>query len=413
MDLTVAVIVAGLAGLYVAWNIGVNDVANTVATSVATRALSIRGALVVASIAGILGALTASGPVNETLQSGLLEVETFANAPDDLVLGICLSLVAAVAWLELASRRGWPVSSTQCVVGALLGFALASRGTAGLDGFAVLRVGAAWIFSPLASGALAFSLFVVLRRRVLLVERPMLSARAWAPFMVAPLFAIVALVVTTDDRSALSIDIGYHAPVLAGILAVFGGIVGAILVRRIASPPAQAPHKERVRRAEEVFAGLQVASTCYVAFAQASNDVANVIGPLSLAFDVAATGEVAPSTIPVGIVMVATLAMVLGATTYGYRVLGTVSQQIADLSPSRAFTAEFATATTILVATSFGLPVSTTHTLVGGMLGVGLARSLGAIDSQALRRIALGWVATGPIAAAASATLYLGAKLFL
>jgi PiT family inorganic phosphate transporter len=150
-----------------------------------------------------------------------------------------------------------------------------------------------------------------------------------------------------------------------------------------------------------------------VAFAQASNDVANVIGPLSLAFDVAARGDVAPTTIPVGIVMVATLAMVLGATTYGYRVLGTVSQQIADLSPSRAFTAEFATATTILVATSFGLPVSTTHTLVGAMLGVGLARSLGAIDSQALRRIALGWVATGPIAAAASATLYLGAKLFL
>lgn len=414
MDLTVVVVtLAGLAGLYVAWNIGVNDVANTVATSVATGALRMRPALALASVCGIVGALAASGPVDETLSSGLLAVEAFREDPFDLALGVALALVAAVSWLEVASRRGWPVSSTQCVVGALLGFAVAARGADGLDGFAVLRVGFAWVFSPLASGALAFALFVVLRSRVLLVDRPVVGARTWAPLMVAPLFGVVAMSVFTDDSSPLSRDLGSDALVVTGVALALGAVLGVVLVRRRSSPPENASHKERVRRAEEIFAALQIVTTGYVAFAQASNDVANVIGPLSVVFDAADGERLEPLVIPLGVVVVTALAMVLGATTYGYRVLQTVSQQIAELSPSRAFTAEFATATTILVATRFGLPVSTTHTLVGAMLGVGLARSLGAIDSQALRRVALGWVATSPIAAIVSAALYLLAKLVL
>ncbi|MFP6629432.1 MAG: anion permease [Myxococcota bacterium] len=380
-----------------AWAIGANDVANAMGTSVGSGALTIGSAIVVAAVFEFSGAFLAGGHVTDTVRKGMLDMELVS--PDTLKYGMLAALAAAGTLLVGATRYGLPVSTTHAIVGAIVGFGAVAIGPAAVNWGKVGQIVASWLTSPLLSGVMAFMLFQFTRAVVLDKDDPIKQVRKVGPFFFFYVFFIIGLVTLFKGIKNLNLDLDLPQA-LAGsfALGLLGVAVGAFFLNRV---EGEAVPGRRFSGVERVFVVLQVLTACAVAFAQGSNDVANAIGPLAAVVSVIQGGGEIMDKAPVAPWMLAIggLGIVVGLATWGYRVMETVGKKITELTPSRGFAASLAAATTIVLASRLGMPVSTTHTLVGAVLGVGLARGIGAIDLRVVGNIILSWIATLPIAA--------------
>jgi PiT family inorganic phosphate transporter len=389
---------AAALALYMAWAIGANDVANAMGTSVGSGALTIRWAIVVAALFEFSGALLAGGRVTDTVRKGILDIEMVP--PDSLLYGMLASLASAATLLLGATRFGLPVSTTHAIVGAIVGFGAVAIGPDAVNWGKVGEIVASWLTSPLLSGVFAFVIFQFTRRMVLDKENPIRAVRRIGPFFFFYVFFIVGLV-TLFKGLKLDLDLP-EALLGSAALGVFGALIGTFFLRRVRE--GEPDRGQRFSQVERIFVVLQILTACAIAFAHGSNDVANSIGPLAAVVSVVdGGGELAgKSAVRPWMLAVGGLGIVFGLATWGYRVMETVGKRITELTPSRGFAAELAAATTIVLASRLGIPVSTTHTLVGAVLGVGLARGIGALDLRVVGSIVVSWVATLPIAAALS-----------
>ncbi|MEE8285534.1 MAG: inorganic phosphate transporter [Gammaproteobacteria bacterium] len=388
-------------GLFMAWGIGANDVANAMGTSVGSRALSLRQAVVIAAIFEFLGAVLAGGQVTATIRKGIIDPGLLAGNPELLVFGMLASLLAAGVWLMVASTFGWPVSTTHTIVGAIVGFAIVGMGASAVQWAKVGAIVASWVVSPLLAGTLAFALFRSVQRLIFDAEDPFRAAKRYVPLYIFLVGFIISLVTVLKGLKhvglALSLAQSYGLAVAAGLIAM---AIGAILVRRIRMQ-AGADRDFHFTNVERVFAVLMVFTACAMAFAHGSNDVANAIGPVAAIVAVVQSGgEVAQeSALPLWILMVGAVGIITGLATYGYRVMAVIGERITELTPSRGFAATLAAAATVVVASGTGLPISTTHTLVGAVLGVGMARGIAAINMRVAQKIFMSWIVTLPAGA--------------
>ncbi len=404
----VLLVIAVLAGLYMAWNIGANDVANAMATSVGSRALTLKQALIVAAIFEFSGAVLAGNNVAETVRKGIVETSAFPGFRL-LMLGMLGSLIAAGIWLHLCTLLGLPVSTTHSIVGAICGFALVQVGISGLHWSKVAVITISWILSPIMGAGLAFVTFLFILRFILDSRHPRVRVRLAAPFLVGLVAFILTLSMVFKGLKNLHLDLGLGRALLVALgTAVLCGIVSMAGFRRIRHWKKNGDFGY----VERIFRYLQIITACYVAFAHGANDNANAVGPMAAVISLWRTHEVMSKVpIPIWVLALGGAGIVIGLATLGYKVIATVGKKITELTPSRGFSAEFAAATTVLLASKLGLPVSTTHTLVGAVIGVGLARGVGLLNLRVLRDIFLSWFLTLPGAALLSAIIYLLLRL--
>ncbi|NNL66025.1 MAG: inorganic phosphate transporter [Myxococcales bacterium] len=387
-----------------AWAIGANDVANAMGTSVGSGALTLGGAIVVAAVFEFGGAFFAGAHVTETIRKGILDTQQLQR--EELVWGMLASLASAGTWLLIASRAGWPVSTTHSIVGAIVGFGAVAIGPEAVQWGKVTQIVLSWITSPVMSGTIAFLVFRLIRSSVLDHDDPMERARRVGPFFFFWVFSTIGLVTLYKGLKNLKLDFDLgESLALSALLGLFGAVFGYFLLKRIRRGPPDP--SDRFSNVERVFAVLQILTACAVAFAHGSNDVANAIGPLAAAVNAATGGDIGGKA-PVAAWMLGLggVGIVVGLATYGYKVMATIGKHITELTPSRGFAAELAAATTIVIASRAGIPVSTTHTLVGAVLGVGLARGIGALDLRVVGKILVSWVVTLPTGAGLSIFFY-------
>ena len=384
-------------GLFMAWGIGANDVANAMATSVGSKALTIKQAILVAAVFEFAGAFLAGGQVTSTIRKGIIDASQVESNPELLIFGMLAALLAAAVWLLVASRKGWPVSTTHSIVGAIVGFAAVGIGVDSVHWSKVGTIAASWVVSPLLSGFLAFFIFMSVQKLILSTKKPLENARKYVPFYIFAVGFILALVTLLKGLKHIGLDLSTGQSIM---VAIASGIVtmsiGIFAINRIKTDPTE-DEDFRFTNVEKIFGVLMVFTACGMAFAHGSNDVANAVGPVAAIVSIVSSGVVAQeSSLATWILLLGAVGIVLGLATYGWRVIRTVGKNITELTPSRGFAAELAAASTVVIASGTGLPVSTTHTLVGAILGVGMARGIGALNLRVVRNIMLSWLVTLP-----------------
>jgi len=395
---TVFMVLAVIFGLYMTWGIGANDVANAMGTSVGSGAITVKQAILIAAVFEFSGAFIAGGNVTSTIRKGIVDPSGIADQPEILVFGMLAALLAAAVWLMIASWRGWPVSTTHSIVGALVGFAIAGIGTDAVHWDKIGLILASWVVSPALGGFLAYMLMMSIRKFILNTERPFDSARKWGPVYVFLLGFVISLVTLFKGlkhlKLELSVPMSFLAATVFGLIVAF---IGWTLMQKVKLDP-EADRDYHFASVEKLFAPMMIFSACAMAFAHGSNDVANGIGPLAaVASVISSGGEIAQkSELPMWILILGGGGIVIGLATLGYRVMATIGTKITELTPTRGFSAELAAAATVVLASRTGLPVSTTHILVGAVIGVGLARGMGAIDLRVIGKIIISWVVTLP-----------------
>ncbi len=402
---TIFLAMAVIFGFFMAWGVGANDVANAMGTSVGARAITIRQAILIAMVFEFAGAYLAGGEVTETVRSGIIDLEGagLEENPELLVYGMLSSLLAAGVWLLVASWRGWPVSTTHSIVGAIIGFAAAGISLDSVMWGEVAAIASSWVVSPVFSGVIALGLFLSVQKLVLDTDDPLANARRYVPWYIFLVGFIISLMTMIKGLSQTSLEFNFAqtALVAVGVGLVTMGL-GVLLLRRLALDAAGDGHE--LDNLEKVFGVLMVFTACSMAFAHGSNDVANAIGPLAAVVGVVETGGIfaRESSVPEWILLLGGAGIVIGLSTWGYRVIATIGRKITHLTPSRGFAAELAAATTVVIASGTGIPVSTTHTLVGAVLGVGLAKGVSALNLGMVGRIVLSWLITLPVGAVLS-----------
>ena len=396
-QMTIYLILAGVFGLFMAWGIGANDVANAMATSVGSGALRMKQAVILAAIFEFSGAYLAGGEVTKTIRKGIVEPEAFAADPNLLIWGMLAALLAAGTWLAIASRKGWPVSTTHSIVGAVVGFAAVGVGMDAVNWGKVGTIVMSWVVSPLLAGTLAFIVFRSIQKLILNADDPVKNALKYGPFYLFLVGFVIALVTIKKGLKHVGLDIdAEQAFMYAALLGVVVAILGSFLIRRVKIDP-KADKKFHYANVERIFAVLMVFTASAMAFAHGSNDVANAVGPMAAVISTAQSGLIASkSALPPWVLLVGGIGIVIGLATFGYKVIATVGKKITELTPSRGFAAEIAAAGTVVLASFTGIPISTTHTLVGAVLGVGFARGIGAIDLRVVGNIFMSWVVTLP-----------------
>jgi PiT family inorganic phosphate transporter len=400
-------ILACVFGLFMAWGIGANDVANAMGTSVGSRALTMRQAIVIAMVFEFLGAYLAGGEVTSTIRSGIVDPEVMHDTPELLVFGMLSALLAAGTWLLVASILGWPVSTTHSIVGAIIGFAAVGISIDAVKWSAVTSIVSSWVISPVIAGFIAFWIFRSVQYLILDTEDPFTNAKRYVPFyMFAAAFLITMVTVLKGLKHVLKnsgIGFSFGESIFIGLaVALAVTAVGVLLLRRVSKDSA-ADARNRFSSVERVFAILMIFTACSMAFAHGSNDVANAVGPMAAVIGVVKSGSVTATTpVPPWVLLVGGIGIVVGLATYGWKVIVTIGRKITELTPSRGFAAEMSAAATVVVASGTGLPISTTHTLVGAVLGVGLARGIGALNLKVVGSIFMSWVITLPAGAGLS-----------
>lgn len=390
---------------FMAWGIGANDVANAMGTSVGSRALTIKQAIFIAIIFEFAGAYLAGGDVTSTIRKGILDPMIMSEQPDILVLGMMASLLAAGTWLLIASMKGWPVSTTHSIVGALVGFAMVGVSVDAVNWSKVGTIVASWVVSPVLAASVSFALFVSVDKLVLSSAQPFQRAKKYVPiymFLVGFMIGMVTLLKGLKN-TGFSLDFGFESKFLnnmplAAVVGLIAAIIGGLLLRRVKETVNPRTGFDSV---ENVFALLMIFTAAAMAFAHGSNDVANAVGPLSAIVGVVNSGGsiAAKSALPAWVLIVGGVGIVIGLATYGFKVMATIGRKITELTPSRGFAAELGAATTVVFASAWGLPISTTHTLVGAVLGVGLARGMSAINGRVIGNIFTSWIVTLPAGA--------------
>lgn len=396
----VLLLLACLFGFFMAWGVGANDVANAMGTSVGSRALTIKQAILIAMVFEFAGAYLAGGEVTETIKSGIVDASRIT--PDLMVLGMMSALLAAGTWLLIASTKGWPVSTTHSIVGAVIGFAAVGVSMDAVNWAGVGPIVASWVVSPLLSGIVAFGLFVSVQKLIIDTDQPFQNAKRFVPlYMFATGFMVSVLTMTKGLK-----HIGLNLSSAEGLFLALGVgalimLLGIALLSRI-KIDVEADKDFHYASVEKVFSVLMIFTACSMAFAHGSNDVANAVGPLAAVVGVIQSGGEAvgaKAALPNWVLLLGAVGIVIGLATYGYKVIATIGKQITELTPSRGFAAELATATTVVGASAIGLPVSTTHTLVGAVLGIGLARGIGALNLGVIGKIFMSWLITLPVGA--------------
>lgn len=393
---TILLVLACLFGFFMAWGVGANDVANAMGTSVGSRALTIKQAIIIAMVFEFLGAYLAGGSVTQTIRSGI--VDSSMITPDQMIFGMLAALLAAATWLLVASLKGWPVSTTHSIIGAVIGFAAVGVSVDSVKWAGVLPIVSSWIISPLLAGTISFMIFMSVHKLILDTDDPFANAKRYIPLYMFAVGFIIALMTVTKGLKHVGLDLSdiesFGLSVLSGLIVT---AIGVLLMSRIKDGASGKSHLHGVER---VFAILMIFTACAMAFAHGSNDVANAVGPLAAIVGVLQSGEIAAqSTVPGWVLLLGAVGIVVGLATYGYRVIATIGRHITELTPSRGFAAELAAASTVVGASGLGLPVSTTHTLVGAILGVGMARGIAALNLRVIGTIFTSWVITLPAGA--------------
>ncbi|SBS64250.1 inorganic phosphate transporter [Vibrio splendidus] len=396
---TVLIIVAAAFGFLMAIGIGANDVANAMGTSVGSKALTVKQAIIIAMIFEFAGAYLAGGEVTDTIRKGVIETSLFAHQPDILVYGMMSALLAAGTWLLLASYMGWPVSTTHSIIGAIIGFACVSVGTEAVDWNSVQGIVGSWIVTPLISGIFAYLIFVSAQRLIFDTENPLFNAKRFVPVYMFITTMVIALVTIKKGLKHVGLHLtGTEAWLWAAGVSALVMIGGYLYIQK---KFANREEDHGFAGVEGIFSVLMVITACAMAFAHGSNDVANAIGPLSAVVStVEHMGEISgKSTIAWWILPLGGIGIVVGLATMGHKVMATVGTGITELTPSRGFAAQLATACTVVLASGTGLPISTTQTLVGAVLGVGFARGIAALNLGVVRNIVASWIVTLPAGA--------------
>lgn len=402
---------AVLACVYMACNIGANDVANAMGTSVGSKTLTFKQAIMVAALAEFLGAVFVGGHVSETVRKGMVEPSVFSDQPLHLVYGMIAALVASAIWLHIASYLGWPVSTTHAIVGAIVGFGVLAGGIDAVSWGKVGKVIASWFISPFLGAMVSYLLFRFVSARILETRNPLLHAKRNVPYLVFLVLVILAISMVYKGLKNLHMDLPFsQAMIISLFVGVFGFIVTKKLVSRVETiPPKTIP--EQYAAAEHIFKFLQVFTAFYVAFAHGSNDVANAVGPLATVVATLEGGVIlATVEMPLWILVLGASCIVIGLMIWGRKVMETIGKKITEITPSRGFCAEFGAATVVLICSKMGLPVSTTHTLVGAVIGVGLARGLATLNVSIVKKIFLSWLYTVPFSAVLAMIIF---KIFV
>ena len=461
-------ILLGLAivfGFYMAWSIGANDVANAMGTSVGSGALTLKRAVILAALLEFSGAFFVGSHVSETIRKGIVDPIIFENNPMDLVYGMMGALLAAAVWLQVATFFGWPVSTTHSIVGSVIGFGVIVGGVESIAWVKVGSIVASWVVSPLMSGTIAFIIFSILRRQIYHKDNPVEAAKKIVPPLVFVVFTMLSLAMVFKGLKNLHLDLAFgEALVMSLGVGLVASIVSYFLTRGITSTPVTDVVKEKQpeavfryiggairqldkamnnargslrqrlhlvssdlhnvketatidheieqsnadhRTVERIFVYLQILSAAFVAFAHGANDVANAVGPLAAVVSVLQTGVInMKSQVPMWVLGMGGVGIMIGLATWGWRVMETIGKKITELTPTRGFAAEFAAATTIVIASKLGLPISTTHTLVGAVLGVGLARGIGSLNLRMIGDIVMSWIITIPVGAIGAIVFY-------
>jgi PiT family inorganic phosphate transporter len=399
-------------GLYMTWGIGANDVANAMGTSVGSGAITVKQAIIIAAIFEFAGAFIAGGNVTKTIRKGIIDPSSIVNNPEILVFGMLAALLAAAIWLMIASSRGWPVSTTHSIVGAVIGFAMVGIGVDAVQWVKVSQIAASWVVSPLLGGVIAFLLMMSIRRLILNTENPFQSAKRWGPGYIFLVGFIISLVTMFKGLKHLNIDLSVGMSFVVAL--IFGAalaVIGWFLISRIEIDQA-ADRDFHFASVEKVFTPMMIFTACAMAFAHGSNDVANGIGPLAAVVSIVQSGgEVSQkAALPLWILVLGGAGIVVGLATMGYRVMKTIGSGITQLTPSRGYCATLAAAATVVLASRTGLPVSTTHIAVGAVIGVGLARGVGAIDLRVIGGIIVSWLVTLPIGGVLAALFFFTLK---
>jgi len=397
-------ILIGLAaffGVLMAFGIGANDVANAMGTSVGAKALTVKQAIIIAMIFEFAGAFLAGGEVTATIRKGIIDASTMVDTPELLVFGMMASLLAAGIWLIIASYFGWPVSTTHSIVGAIVGFAAVGIGMDVVQWGKVGSIVASWVISPLLSGTMAYMLFTSVQRLILNTDDPLKNAKKYVPYYMFLAGFMISLVTLMKGLKHVGIDLSFGESLMTafgfGLLVL---VLGKIFINRQVVEK-DADKEFHYASVEKVFAVLMIVTACGMAFAHGSNDVANAIGPLAAVVSIVENGgEIgAKSVLPTWILLLGGGGIVAGLAFFGGPVMRTIGKKITELTPSRGFAAELAAATTVVIASGTGIPVSTTHTLVGAVLGVGMARGIAALNLGVLKNIAVSWIVTLPAGA--------------
>jgi PiT family inorganic phosphate transporter len=405
----ILVLTAIVVAAYMAWNIGANDVANSMAAAVGSRALTIFWAVVLAAICNFFGAVLVGAHVTDTVRKGIIDTQAFAHNPRMLAQGMVCAMLAAALWLNLASYLGMPVSTTHSIVGAIVGFGILQAGVGHIHWAKLGQIAASWFISPLAGGVMALLIFKLISRHILYVEKPAVAARKGVPVCAFFTFSILILAIIYKGLKNIHLDLtGPHAIIVSIIVGLVAAGLAALLTRRNRSYNGELSFERQLAQVEKIFALLVVITSCTVAFAHGANDVANAIGPLAAVVEIVRNNSI-PGKVPVSIwlLVLGGLGIAIGLATFGYRVMRVVGTKVTEITPSRGVAANLAGMTTVLACSKMGLPVSTTHTLVGAIVGVGLARGITAIDRRVVSSIFLSWMATVPISAVLTVVLCL------
>lgn len=405
---TVLFVLAIIFGAYMTWGIGANDVANAMGTSVGSGAITVKQAILIAAIFEFAGAFIAGGQVTKTIRKGIIDPTPLSASPELLVYGMLAALLAAAIWLMIATTRGWPVSTTHSIVGAIVGFAVAGIGMDAVNWGKIGQIAASWVVSPMLGGFIALMLMLSIRKFILNTEQPFENARKYGPIYVFLVGFIVALVTLFKGLKHLNLEFSGMESFIAAL--VFGGIVafiGKLMIDKV-EVDESADKDFHYASVEKAFVPMMIFTACAMAFAHGSNDVANGIGPLAAVVSVIESGgQVAQkASLPLWILVLGGAGIVVGLATMGYRVMQTIGHRITELTPTRGYCATLAAATTVVLASKTGLPVSTTHIAVGAVMGVGLARGVGALDLRVIGSIVISWVVTLPAGALLAALFF-------
>ena len=465
-------IVVLLVGFYMAWNIGANDVSNAMGTSVGSGALTLRRAVIIAAILEFSGAYFFGSNVSETMQKDLIDITLFVDTPQTLIFGMCGALLGTGIWLQIASYFGLPVSTTHAIVGAIVGFGILTIGISGIEWRMIGSIALSWVVSPVMSGIISYFIFSLLQRNILYALNPTIATKRFIPTLLFFVFLTFTISIIGGGIGRFNVTFSIAQSIsLSLTVGLVAFAIGLMLMKRLQTPkdslkPAARylpytlislekaiKHLRRVRIGaidetnekitgileemhlvkqdmrekthfpertseylvvEKVFGSMQIISACFVAFAHGANDVANAIAPIASVMSTIKNGvlnEAAP--IPSWLLAFGGLGIVIGLATWGWRVIETIGKKITELTPTRGFSAEFGAAITILLASKLGLPVSTTHCLVGAVLGVGFARGIRALNLRTVREIALSWIITLPASALMSIACYFALKAIL
>jgi PiT family inorganic phosphate transporter len=394
-------VVAAVFGFIMAYGVGANDVANAMGTSVGSKALTIKQAIIIAAIFEFAGAFFAGGEVTSTIRSGIVDAQIFAPVPELLAYGMIASLMAAGTWLLVATYFGWPVSTTHSIVGAIIGFGAVGVGMHAVHWDEVGGIVGSWVVTPVLAGILAYLIFMSAQKLIFDTENPLANAKKYVPFYMV--FAAFMMAFVTVTKGLKHVGIGLSSTegfLLCVAIALVVGAIGKVAIGRLKIDP-NADKEMHFNNVEKIFGILMIFTACCMAFAHGSNDVANAIGPLAAVVGVIQSGGQVLDKVALDwwILPLGAVGIVIGLMTFGARVIQTIGSNITHLTPSRGFAAEIAAASTVVISSGLGLPISTTQTLVGAVLGVGMARGIAALNLGVIRNIFISWVVTLPIGA--------------